>query len=68
MPACAHVVTSGVNIEADQCLYASAATYGGKLLTAAISTRSIRDQEVPSSNPGAPTNLGNRLQLTGDSR
>jgi len=55
MPAGADVATCAVNVQADQCLCASAAAYGGKLLVAAISMRSIRDQEVPRSNLSAPT-------------
>ena len=55
MPACVDAATGAVNVQADQCLCASAAAYGGKLLVAAISMRSIRDQDIPSSNLGAPT-------------
>ena len=55
MPACADVATCAVNVQADQCLCASAAACGSKLVTTAISARSIRDQDVPSSNLSAPT-------------
>jgi len=57
MPTCADVETDKVYIVIGQYLCASAAVCGGNLLTAAISMLSIRDQEVPSSNLGAPTNL-----------
>jgi hypothetical protein len=54
-PRCADVPSCAVNIEGDQYLYATAAICCIDLLTTAIQRQSIRDQEVPSSNLGAPT-------------
>jgi hypothetical protein len=54
-PRCADVAPRTVNIGDDQYLCATAATCCVNSLITAIQTQSIRDQEVPSSNLGAPT-------------